>query len=444
MKKILSVSFIITFILCILCGCGDKTPVSAQPLQPSDVIQTTREPVIVTEYERIARTLSEASGLELTAKFLHNFEKEELKALVAAVESGGYTERSWYEITGYSYHVVSDMLDGSINAANVTDFGNNGRSAVTFAVAGDIVFDPKRPVMLHAAANGGIMRCIDEKLVDYLNECDIFLLNNEFTISERGEPLADKLWTFRSDPDNIKILKKLGVDIVSLANNHVYDYGEDAFFDTMKYLSEADLPFVGAGYNVNEAAQAQYFIVNGIKIGVVAASRAEKYYLTPTANFNRAGVLGAYDSRYLLSAIKMAEEQCDFVVAYIHWGTEYTTELENEQITLSREIIDAGADAVIGGHPHCLQGMEFYNNVPIIYSVGNFWFNDQTLDSCVATLEIDSELNTKVLLTPLMQENCETRLLTEYDECRRLFDKVESYEPQGVIISDDGVVTPAR
>lgn len=437
MKNILYKILIITFILCFLCGCGGEEPAAS-----SDA--SVKAPIIVTDYDRYAQTLSEASDLPLTAKFLRKFEKENIKTLVSLVESGNYTMQSWLEITGYSYHVVSDMLDGSIDAANVSDYGNNGKSTVTVAVAGDIVFDPQRPVMLHAATKGGILKCIDEALVDYLNECDVFLLNNEFAISEGGEPLADKSWTFRSDPKNIKALKKMGVDLVSLANNHVYDYGEEAFFDTMKHLKDADLPYVGAGYNVNEAAQGHYFIVNGIKIGIVAASRAEKYYMTPTANFDRAGVLGTYDSRYFLSAIRNAKERCDIVIAYVHWGTEYSTELEEEQITMSREYIDAGADAVIGGHPHCLQGMEFYNDVPIVYSVGNFWFNDQTLDSCVVTLEIDEKLNTKVLFTPLLQEDCETRLLTEYDERRALFDRVESYEPQGVKISDDGVVTPAK
>lgn len=441
MKKIIYKIFIITFILCFFCGC------EGEPLSVTDIAEapkTTSAPIIVTEYDRYAQLLSEASGLPVTAKFLREFKKNDVKELVSAVESGTYTESSWLEIMGYSHHVVSDMLDGSIDAANVSNFGNNGKSTVSLAFAGDIAFDPDRPVMLHAAENGGILKCIDSDLVEYLNSCDVFMLNNEFCISERGEPMTDKVYTFRSHPDNINVLKKLGVDIVSLANNHVYDYGEIAFYDTMDHLKAAGLPYVGAGYNVNEAAQAHYFIVNGIKIGIVATSRAEKYYLTPTADFNRAGVMGTYNSRYFLSSIEMAEEQCDVVIVYVHWGTEYSTELEDEQLDMGREYIDAGADAVIGGHPHCLQGMEFYNGVPIAYSLGNFWFNDKTLDSCVVTLEIDSELNTKVLFTPLLQENCETRLVTDYDERRALFDRVESYEPWGVEISDDGVVTQTR
>lgn len=440
MKKLLLL-FIITFIICFSSGCAGK-PVSVAPVQTS--AQTQELPVIVTEYDRYAQVISEESGIPVTADFLRKIGKKETVKLVEVCESGEYTELSWHEITGYSYHVICDMLNGTIDADNVSDFGHNGKNTFTLSFAGDIVFDSERPVMLHAAENGGVMNCFDAELVKQLNAADFFMLNNEFAISNRGEPMTDKVYTFRSSPDCIDYLRNLGVDAVSLANNHVYDYGEDAFNDTMEHLKNAGLPYVGAGYNVNEAAEGHYFIINGFKVGVVATSRAEKFYLTPTADFNRAGVMGTYNSRYFLAAIEMAREQCDIVIVYAHWGTEYSTELENQQIQMSREYIDAGADAVIGSHPHCLQGMEYYKGAPIAYSLGNFWFNDKTLDSCIFTLEVDDELNIKVLLTPLMQENCETRLLTEYNERRALFNRIENYEPYGVNISDDGVVTPAR
>ena len=110
---------------------------------------------------------------------------------------------------------------------------------------------------------------------------------------------------------------------------------------------------------------------------------------------------------------------------------------------MAREYIDAGADAVIGGHTHCLQGMEFYKGAPIVYSVGNFWFNSKTLDSCVITLNFDRKMNVQTTIMPLKQQGCETRLLSAPEDSRALFDRVESYEPQGVKISDSGVITPA-
>jgi len=86
--------------------------------------------------------------------------------------------------------------------------------------------------------------------------------------------------------------------------------------------------------------------------------------------------------------------------------------------------------------------MEFYKGKPIVYSVGNFWFNSKSLDSCVITLKINNELKTEALIVPLEQKGCETRLLTDAAERRALFDRVESYEPMGVVIADDGLITP--
>mgnify|MGYP003300753944 CR=1 FL=1 len=108
----------------------------------------------------------------------------------------------------------------------------------------------------------------------------------------------------------------------------------------------------------------------------------------------------------------------------------------------AEDILDAGADVIIGGHSHCLQGMEFYNGKPIAYSVGNFWFSSYTLDSCVVTLRVDNNMNVETVFVPLIQEGCETRLL-KGEERREYLDKIESFEPQAVKISDDGIVTPA-
>ena len=153
--------------------------------------------------------------------------------------------------------------------------------------------------------------------------------------------------------------------------------------------------------------------------------------------------MGTYDRSAFVEAIKEADSQCDVLIAYVHWGTENSTKLEEAQKTMAREYIAAGVDAVIGGHTHCLQGMEFYNGALIVYSVGNFWFNSKSLDSCVITLKINKNIEIEASIVPLAQKGCETRLLTEVSERRALFDRVESYEPQGVTISDNGVITPA-
>ncbi|MGN0547900.1 MAG: CapA family protein [Acutalibacteraceae bacterium] len=433
-RKILFNTIIITLILCLLCSCKIQTP---DGYGEAIVAQAK-----ALNYAEASEKISEASGLAVSAEFLEDFGDEPVKSLLEQVENGSYTELSWLETLGCSYHVVSDMLNGKIDSKNIENRGDNGKESFSFAFVGDILFDPDYAPMVHSNEKGGVLNCIDKAVVDYLNACDIFLINNEFSIGERGAPLKGKTWTFQAHPDRIQIFKDLGADIVSLANNHVYDYGLEGFVDTMYHLKNAGMPYVGAGMNVGEAAEGYYFIVNGIKVGVVAASRAEKVYFTPVANNNDAGVMGTYESERFIKAIKAADEQCDFLIAYVHWGTENSTVLEDAQKTMAREYIDAGVDAVIGGHTHCLQGMDFYKGAPIIYSVGNFWFNSKTLDSCVITLNFDRKMNVQTTIMPLKQQGCETRLLSDPEDSRALFDRVESYEPQRVKISDSGVITP--
>lgn len=432
MKKITAVILVVCMLTLSLTSCRSVGRYAATFNTPA-----------VFDFEGAAQTISQTSGLEVTAAFLETFGVDAAQMLLDEVENGTYTELSWKKATGYSYHVVSDMLDGTIDSQYIRDFGFNGRDTFDVSFAGDINFDADYRIMYHAAEMGGVMNCFDPALVEYLNARDVFMINNEFSIGTSGAPLVGKTFTFQVPPSSIEYLQNLGTDIVSLANNHVYDYGESCFIETLDNLTSAGIPYVGAGRNLDEASQAQYFIVNGCKVGIIAASRAEKVYFTPVAEEDSAGIMGTYDSELFVEAIKEADAQCDILVAYVHWGTENSTVLETAQKEMAREYIDAGADAIIGSHTHCLQGMEFYNGKPIIYSTGNFWFNSKLLDSCVITLRVDNDMNFETIILPLKQENCETRILTEYEDYRGLFDRVESYEPQGVTISDDGVISPA-
>ncbi|MBQ2847407.1 MAG: CapA family protein [Clostridia bacterium] len=435
MKRTFSKILIITLLVFSLCSCRFESKPEIIP------VATTQQSF---DYALAASKLSAASGLDVTSVFLENLGENTAQKLVFAADSGAYTEKTWLSLTGYSYYVIKDMLSGALNADNIRDCGNNGKDKFSVAFVGDILFDKDFRPMVHANEMGGVLNCIDKSVVDYLNACDVFLINNEFTIGERGEPLHGKTWTFQVEPDKIQLLKDLGADIVSLANNHIYDYGEVGFFDTIDNLKKAGMPYIGAGANLDEASKPYYFIVNGIKVGIVGASCAEKTTsFNPVATAESHGVMGTYDSAAFVDTVKKADAECDILVAYVHWGTENTTVLDEQQKKLAREYIDAGVDAVIGGHTHCLQGMEFYNGKPIVYSVGNFWFNSKTLDSCVITLEISADADLNIRIMPLKQENCETRLLTGEDS-RALFDRVESYEPQGVSIADDGLITPVQ
>ena len=267
-------------------------------------------------------------------------------------------------------------------------------------------------------------------------------LNNEFTYSLGGEPLADKLYTFRANPERVSILRELGVDIVKLANNHVYDYGKQALLDTFDTLEGAGIAYVGAGRNLAQAMEPVYIELDGKTIAFVAASRAEKFKMTPQATEESPGILRCYDTELFLETIRKADENADFVLAYVHWGTEYSYELEDVQLTTGKEYLDAGADVIIGAHSHCLQGMEFYDEKPIIYSLGNYWFNERTLDTMLVDLHFygdDTDGNLEVKVIPAIQSGCRTQGITDTEEQERLYSFLEDISIN-VEIDQEGLV----
>ena len=250
-------------------------------------------------------------------------------------------------------------------------------------------------------------------LLERMRSADVFMLNNEFPFSRRGTPTEGKTFTFRANPDNIEMYAQLGVDIVSLANNHAYDFGKDALLDTFTTLETAGIPYVGAGRDLNEAKKPVYFIANGMKIAVVSATQIERNAVPDTkeATASSPGVLRCMDPAALLEVIAEAKASSDFVILYIHWGTESqenTDWLQDKQAPIYAE---AGVDLIIGDHPHCLQKLDVVSGVPVMYSLGNYWFNSKTQNTCLVEVSINKDGMEYFRFVPCIQENCRTRHL---------------------------------
>lgn len=309
--------------------------------------------------------------------------------------------------------------------------------------AGDINFDENWATMkYYNTAENGIYDCISPELIELMKEADIMCLNNEFTYSTGGTPLKGKAYTFRAHPSRVEILKEMGVDIVSLANNHAYDYGPQSLIDTMATLKEAGISYVGAGHNIDEAMEPAYFEVDGKTIAYVAASRAEKNKMTPQATMDSPGILRCYDTELFVETIKEAKKNADYVIAYVHWGTEYSYELEEVQLSTGREYLDAGADIIIGAHPHILQGIEYYNGKPIVYSLGNYWFNNKDIDTILLNIHFygdDTEESIELEIIPAIQSNSRTQIVTEEAEKERIFSLLEDISIN-IEIDERGIV----
>lgn len=327
--------------------------------------------------------------------------------------------RDFYLETGKSLFV---LLDEFIDNTNLIHMDSKNSEVFNFMFAGDICLTEDGFVIDHYETTNVLKDWISESIIERTNNADIFMLNNEFSFSERGTPLSGKLYTFRAMPHRVNILNEMGVDVVSLANNHIYDYGIEAFSDTLNVLDEAGIERVGAGMDSSEAEEVIYYEINGIKVGIVSASRAEKVRYTPGAKEDGAGIFLMYDVTRILEIIKAADSQCDFLISYIHWGTEDSKYFEEYQREIAKQMIDAGTDAIIGGHPHVLQGIEYIEDVPVIYSLGDFWFNHESKYTAMINLSFDIYGIKQVEVIPCLQNDFKTILITDENSKKVYFD----------------------
>jgi len=312
---------------------------------------------------------------------------------------------------------------------------------VTLAFAGDILFDDHYAITGPVRGEGDISKGVTPEVIERMQSADIMMLNNEFAYSDRGVPTEGKQFTFRARPETVSYLSDMGVDLVSLANNHAYDYGPEALTDTFDTLHGAGIPYTGAGRDINEARKPVYYIVGDIKIAFVSATQIERLDTPDTreATETSPGVFRCWNGDRLLETIREAAKNSDFVVAYIHWGTENVAELDWAQLKQAPELVEAGADLVIGDHPHCLQPIGVVGGVPVIYSLGNFWFNSKTLDTGIVEVVIDEKGIVSYQFVPCLQSGCRTTLL-EGAEKERVLAYMRGIS-EGVRIDEEGYVT---
>ena len=281
---------------------------------------------------------------------------------------------------------------------------------VSLAFAGDILFDPGYAIMNKIRQNGGTIEgVIGASLLSYMRSADIMVVNNEFPYSNRGTPTEGKTFTFRADPSSAAFLNQMGVDVATLANNHAYDHGEVALLDTLTAIDNVGVARIGAGANLEEASHPVYYTAdNGIKIAIISATEIERIDNPDTrgATDTSPGVFRCLDITKLLSRIREAKATGAYVIVCIHWGTENDETIDWWQQKQGPEIVEAGADLIVGAHPHILQKIGYINGVPVIYSLGNFLFNSKDLNTGLLRVNIYTDGHTGLQFIPCVQSGC--------------------------------------
>jgi poly-gamma-glutamate synthesis protein (capsule biosynthesis protein) len=242
--------------------------------------------------------------------------------------------------------------------------GGPARAEVRVLFVGDIMLDGGPG---HIVTNGGDPFA---KVASLLADADLTVGNLECAIVKKGEQ-ADKSYTFRGPEVALPLLKRY-FSALSLANNHSGDWGPQGFASGLELLRGSGLPYFGGGMNAPDARKPLILTAGGRRIALLG------YNDFPPRAFaagpKTPGIAWLIE-KDVVRDIKAARGQADLVVLYLHWGRELRPAPDPEQRVLARNLIDAGADAIVGSHPHVTQDVEWYRDRPIVYSLGNFVFD---------------------------------------------------------------------
>lgn len=237
---------------------------------------------------------------------------------------------------------------------------------ITLVFVGDLML---------AEGPGKIIRAGRDPFANFatmLREADLSIGNLECVIASKGQP-EPKSYTFRAPKRALPLLKKY-FSVVSLANNHSGDFGKAAFTEMLDLLEQSRIPYVGGGRHLRDAHRPFIRDIKGKRIGLLAYNGfwPRSFEALPDSPGH-----AWLDEDYVIDGIRRAKRDAgvDFLIVYPHWGWEYQKTASERQVKMARLMIDSGADAVVGGHPHVTQNIEVYQGKPIFYSLGNFVFD---------------------------------------------------------------------
>lgn len=272
---------------------------------------------------------------------------------------------------------------GKISSAQITEIipQQIKNRKITLIFVGDIMFDRGVEYMVEKYGQSDF-KFPFLKIADYLKGADILVGNLEGPISDKGQKVGS-IYSFRSNPKAVEGLNFAGFDIVSMSNNHVFDYGREAMEDAFQRLKKAGIDYVGGGFNETEAYSPRIKDIRDTKIAFLSYTNLGSEYWR--AQGDKSGISWLEKER-MEKEIKDAKSKADIIVVSLHYGEEYFSEPNDLQVSISRAAIDAGADLVVGHHPHVVQRIEKYKPSSeeslllgkegfIAYSLGNFVFD---------------------------------------------------------------------
>jgi poly-gamma-glutamate capsule biosynthesis protein CapA/YwtB (metallophosphatase superfamily) len=273
-------------------------------------------------------------------------------------------------------------------AAARTSHSSQGPSRVTasspgltLSFAGDVNFENRTARLLKnpATAFGPI--------TSVLGQADFTALNLETSVTSRGAP-QPKTYHFRTSPVAFTALRDAGVNLVTMANNHVLDYGLTGLADTLAAARASGLPYVGIGANAAAAWAPYVTTIKGTRVAFMGVSQVAELASSWVATNSRAGEANAINLRRTLAAVRAARRLASVVVVFMHWGTEGQSCPDSNQLALAPKLAAAGATIIVGAHAHMLQGSGWLHHTFVAYGMGNFLWWEHSYSTATGVLEL--------------------------------------------------------
>ncbi len=280
-----------------------------------------------------------------------------------------------------------NFLKENLNLISFLNFENKSKEIILLTV-GDIMLN-RGVAQMVSKKGGGDFSYVFENLHGFKDGADILLGNLEGPISDQGADTGN-LYSFRMSLKILPALKKVGFDVLNVANNHAGDWGRIAFVDSLNHLAANRFAYVGGGLTKAEAEEPVIIEKNGLKVGFLGFSDVGPSWLVATEQ--DAGILLASNFRFA-DIISQAAKQTDVLIVTIHFGEEYQKIHNDKQEQIAKKALMAGATAVIGHHPHVVQDEETINNQYIAYSLGNFVFDQNFSAETMSGLALKLKLS---------------------------------------------------
>lgn len=432
---------------------GQKKEKDSQPKDKADISSTVS--AIAASYEEFLADVDADASREdrkqdakKFAEWLEKtYPKETAEKLQKKVKSDALKEADFYASYEKTLHVLSDEYQGYLKddatAAQHQIYQKQGNTVgqAEIALGGNLTLTEEGMTLGIYDQSGELKQMLSEELLNAMTQADVFFLNQECSISSEGEALEGK-GVLHANADRMKILEGLGADVVSLGNEHAADFGQDALKENLELLKNAKIAAVGAGADANQAKQPVYLIVNGIKIGFTAASGVEDTF-DLAAGEGKAGIQEYTDTKQYEDVIREAAANCDYLIVYDHEGKGDTNNVEAYQKEHAAAFLEAGADLVLGGHSDRLQGMEYINGKPVVYSMGSVLTDGTSRYAGILKLTIKPEGLEQMEIVPAIQTEEKTEYLDAKEEQKKMYDAVAALCPNAVI-DENGVITEKK